>query len=124
MIDITRLCEQLWIKLFCLALRSNLEDCPHSRELFSHTFKRYAKSPYHETGIFSSIVIKCQSHTFQDYVLSGLFSKICIAAEKGVISYGFFCSTFPTLTLYLGLHMSSGSCLSQEDLSCTSCRWV
>lgn len=114
----------MWIKLLCLASRSNLEDCCHSRELFSHSFERYAGSPHHETAVFYSIVIERQSHVFQDYVLSGLFSKICFAAEKSVISYGFFCSTFLTLTSYQGLHIHSGSRLSQGDLPCMSCRWA
>lgn len=75
MFDITHLHEQLWIKLFCLALGSNLEVCPHSRELFSYTFKRYARSLHHV--VFYRTVIKCQSYAFQDYVLSGLFSSLC-----------------------------------------------
>lgn len=84
MIDITHLGEQLWIKLFCLALRSNLEDCPHARELFSHSFERYAGSPHHETVVFYSIAIEWQAYTFQDYVLWSLYSKICFAAGKKV----------------------------------------
>lgn len=107
-------------KTVFLALRSNLDVCPHSRELFSHTFKRCARSL--RCVVFYSIVIECQSYAFQDYVLSGLFNKICFAAGKGIISCG-FCS-FQTLTLYQGVHIPSVSSLTQGDLSCMSCSLI